>query len=122
MIDPQQRRETINLLKIIGNEEAWDKIYKYIHYVLDGAGEEDSPDVVREPETIYHAAGGGDWAFEDEYAQEVLEAYEASGGKSSLSIEELEECIRISDYCKAHPEKCYTWEEVDQEIRALYEF
>ncbi|MDR2843324.1 MAG: hypothetical protein LBV57_01595 [Candidatus Symbiothrix sp.] len=121
MISPEERKETIIFLKILQDEEKWDKIYSYVNRVLNETDEQEysSSMVVREPVVPYRAAYQGEWLTEDE-AQEILEDYEARKGISKYSQEEMDSWIDIVEDCKAHPEKCHTMDEVFQAMRAVY--
>ncbi|KAA6301600.1 MAG: hypothetical protein EZS26_002206 [Candidatus Ordinivivax streblomastigis] len=121
MISPEERKETIIFLKILQDEEKWDKIYSYVNRVLNETDEQEysSSMVVREPVVPYQAAYQGEWLTEDE-AQEILEDYEARKGVSKYSQEEMDSWIDIVEDCKAHPEKCCTMDELFQAMRAVY--
>jgi hypothetical protein len=119
MIHPEQRKEIIILLKILQDENKWNKIYAYINSILNEKDNWGYPAVVSEPVVKYGTATHEIWLTEEE-AQDILEAYEAQGGGCKYSKEELEECIAIANHCKAHPEECYTWEEVQKSMRAVY--
>ncbi|GHT39794.1 hypothetical protein FACS189437_04200 [Bacteroidia bacterium] len=122
MIDPEQRKEIIVLLKILQNEKAWDKIYMSINQVLRGEDDKIGPVIVREPAVKYRSRYSDELTMTEEEADEILDVYETSGGHSHYTQKELEECLKISDYCTAHPEECYTWEEVRDEVRMKYGF
>jgi hypothetical protein len=119
MINPEQRKEIIILLKILQDEAKWNKIYAYVNSVLKEKDGWEYHTVVSEPVVRYGTNTHEIWLTEEE-AQEILEAYEAHGDSCKYTKEELEDCIAIADYCKAHPEECYTWEEVQKSMRAVY--
>jgi hypothetical protein len=119
MINPEERKEIIILLKIMQDEGKWNKIYAYVNSVLRETDNQDYPLIACEPLTVYKTNTHEIWLTEDE-AQEILEAYEAGAGKSALSDEEWEEIDKMAKYYKKHPEELIPWEKALAEVDVEY--
>ncbi len=111
MINPEKRKDLIIMLKLLQNEDAFEKIYDYVRKILSEPEEETT--TVSEPVAKYETKYTSIFPnTTEEYAQEILDNYNESGGGWRLSEEQWEEVLEAHEEAEKYPERLIPFEDV----------